>query len=129
MTTTDHARVSALAASVADRLPEVSEYLEWEAERAEIVDPRQVPAKVVTMNSQVEILDLVGGARRVVTLVYPEHEDASAGRVSILSPLGAALIGVFEGFSIDYPTPGGRTGTVRVLKVRFQPEANGQYDG
>lgn len=128
MTKANHARISALLSSVLDRLPRLAEYLEGETDRANVVEPARVPPKVITMNTRAEILDLQTGERRVVTLVYPEDEDASAGRVSILSPLGAALIGVFEGFSIDYPTPGGRERIVKVIKIHYQPEANGQFD-
>ncbi len=127
MTRADHARVSALASSVADRLPQLSEYLEAETERARIVEPSELPPKVVAMNSRVEIRDMLTGDQRLVTLVYPDAEDAAAGQVSILSPLGAALIGVSEGFSIDYPTPGGKERTVKVVKVHFQADGNGGH--
>lgn len=102
------------------------ERLEEELERAEIVAPQDVPADVVTMNSDVIYEDLASGQRRTVQLVYPKDADAGLGRVSVLAPIGAALIGLRTGQEIDWPTPGG-TRRVRVIGVTYQPEAEGDY--
>lgn len=103
------------------------ERLEAELARAEIVDPRDVPGDVVTMNSDVDYEDLATGTRRTVRLVYPADADAALGRVSVLAPIGSALLGLRAGQEIDWPTPGG-VRRVRVAAVQYQPERAGDFD-
>ena len=100
--------------------------LELELERADTVDPWHVPADVITMNSTVELIDLDTGDRLTMTVVFP-GAATSAGRVSVLAPVGRALFGARQGAQIEWPTPTGvRRATV--ARVSFQPEANGQFN-
>lgn len=128
VTRNDHARLSALASAVVDRLPTVGEYLMRELDRAKVVPPGKIARGVVTMNSRVKFLDDQTGEKRVVTLVYPGEEDVAAGRISILSPVGAALIGLEEGQSISYIAPDGKEKSITVTKVQHQPKSRGRLD-
>jgi regulator of nucleoside diphosphate kinase len=103
-----------------------SESLEMELHRAVIVDQHAVPADVVTMNSEVVYEDIETHAQRTVKVVFPKDADAKAGRVSVLAPIGSALLGLRVGQDIEWPVPGG-TKRVRVVEVRYQPEANGDF--
>ena len=103
-----------------------SESLEMELHRAVIVDRHAVPADVVTMNSEVVYEDVETRARRTVKIVFPKDADAKAGRVSVLAPIGSALLGLRVGQDIEWPVPGG-TKRVRVVEVRYQPEASGDF--
>lgn len=99
--------------------------LDRELDRAEAVRPEEVPPDVVTMNSKLRMTDLSTGVQRVVTLVYPDHADAE-DRVSILSPLGTALLGYRVGDEIHWEMPGAAI-HVRVDELLYQPEAAGDY--
>ena len=107
------------------RLPGV-EALEEERNRANVVEPTEVPPEVVTMNSTVEFIDDKTGQTFQMTLVYP---DAVTGHetVSIFAPVGSALLGLSVGQSIVWQIPGGRELNLRVLKVLRQPEAMGEF--
>lgn len=98
--------------------------LEDEIARAEVRDPGDVPPDVVTMNSEVLCVDVDTGVERTLRLVYPDGV-ADSDSVSVFAPIGAALLGLGEGQSIDWPLPGGRTSRLRVEKVLSQPEAGG----
>jgi regulator of nucleoside diphosphate kinase len=98
-----------------------------ELNRARVVEPGAVPPTVVTMNSTVRFRTEPDGKEFERTLVYPSAFDGSAERISILAPIGSALIGLSVGDSIDWPTPRGGTMTVRIMEILFQPEAAGQY--
>ncbi|WP_340643824.1 nucleoside diphosphate kinase regulator [Phenylobacterium sp.] len=91
--------------------------LRAELERAQVRPDHLVPASVVGMNSTVDFLDEAHGATRTVQLVYPGQADIAAGRVSVLSPVGAGLIGLKAGQSIQWPDRDGRLRALRVLKV------------
>ena len=103
------------------------ERLDEELARARVVPAREMPRDVVTMNSEVKFEDTVSGAQRSVRVVYPEAADATRGWVSILSPLGAALLGLRVGQEFDWLMPQGKR-RVRVVDVPYQPEANGDYN-
>jgi regulator of nucleoside diphosphate kinase len=94
-----------------------------------IVDRAELPADVVSMSSRVTFVDECSGQRREVTLVYPARAHPAAGRLSVLAPLGAALLGLSVGQTIEWPLPGGRTARVRIEAVHYQPEAAGDLDG
>ena len=113
---------------VSERNQEAAEALESELANARVVLPEEVPPNVVTMNSQVRFVDEASGVERVVTLVYPKDASAEEGRVSVLAPVGAALIGLRTGDSIDWPMPGGRSKRLRIVEVVWQPEAAGRHD-
>lgn len=100
--------------------------LEKELSRAKVVDPKEIPGDVVTMNSQVRIVDLDTEAESVLTLVFPQQADIAAGKISILSPVGTALLGYHAGDAIEWPVPAG-TKRIRIEEVLYQPEASGDY--
>ncbi len=108
-----------------DRLPGVED-LRHELDRATIVEPTEVPSEVVTMNSCVRFIDELSGSRYELTLVYPEA-TGPAGTVSIMAPVGSALLGLSVGQSIAWQVPGGKKLNLRVLEVVRQPEAQGEY--
>lgn len=99
--------------------------LENELRRATVVDPADVPAGLVTMNSKVLFRDQVSNEEYGLTLVYPSANNAP-GEVSILAPVGSALLGLSVGQSIEWQVPGGRQLQLQVLDVVYQPEANGE---
>lgn len=103
-----------LAIGVRERHPVVSRLLIEEIDRAEIVATADIPANVVTMGSTVEFVDQKSGERRTVRLVYPKDADIAEGRLSILTPVGAGLIGLRAGQSISWPD---RNGAERVLTI------------
>jgi len=85
--------------------------------RAQIVDDADMPAGVVGMHSRVECVDDNSGERHSLTLVFPHEADAGAGRISILAPVGSALLGLAIDQSIDWTTPQGRPLRLRVTDV------------
>jgi regulator of nucleoside diphosphate kinase len=100
------------------------EALRAELDRAEVVEPAAVPANLVTMNSVVTFKDEGTSDELTVSLVYPSGAGAP-GTVSILAPVGSALLGLTVGQQIDWPTPDGRQRHLRVLDIDYQPEAAG----
>ncbi len=93
-----------------------------ELESAEVVEPDLVPPDVVTMRSRVRVLDMVSGQAATYTICFPSEANLEAGRLSVLAPIGTALLGYREGDVVKWPVPGG----VRVLKLEkleHQPEA------
>ncbi len=101
--------------------------LEAELARAEIVAPRDVPPTVVSMNSTVRFQVESSAETFSLTLVYPKDMDASGGKISILAPVGSALLGLAQGDQIEWPKPGGGTLRVRIEEVVYQPERAGEY--
>src|SRR5665213_2809870 len=93
-----------------------------ELERALILPAQEVPADVITMHSQVRVLDLERRRRSDYTLVFPFESDVSARRISVLAPLGTALLGFREGDDVEWLMPGGMR-LLRVERVR-QPSTN-----
>jgi regulator of nucleoside diphosphate kinase len=93
-----------------------------ELERAIIVAPRDIPPGVITMNSLITVLDLTGGSRREITLVYPHEAEPASGRISVLAPLGTALLGYREGDEVEWLMPGGIR-RLRIESVRSDDEA------
>lgn len=127
LTATDERRLAQLLQAKAHELEQSTlELLEGELQRATIVDSSQIPDNVVTMNSVISFEDLETGQRSDVTLVYPSATSGTEGRVSILAPIGSALLGLSVGDSIEWPVPGGRSRRLRVTAVHYQPEAEGQ---
>ncbi|MBS1842090.1 MAG: nucleoside diphosphate kinase regulator [Acidobacteria bacterium] len=99
-----------------------------ELERAEIVPANEISADAVTMNSHVLVRDLNSGVESAYTLVFPPDADIAQGKISILAPIGTALLGYREGDEIEWPTPGGWR-RLKVAKVVYQPEAAGDEPG
>ncbi len=98
-----------------------AEKLSTELHRAVIVGQGDVPADVVTMNSEVVYEDCETLARRTVTIVYPQDADAAHGRISVLAPIGSALLGLRVGQTISWQVPNG-TKQIRVVELH-QPGA------
>lgn len=101
--------------------------LEAELERATVVEPEKVPPTVVTMNSTVKFAVESSSEDFELTLVYPKDADASGKTISILAPVGGALLGLAQGDEIAWPRPGGGMVKVRVKEVLYQPEREGSY--
>lgn len=99
--------------------------LQRELERAIVVAPDAVPREVVTLHSRVLYVEESTGARRLVTIVCPIEADAGKGRVSVLAPVGAALIGLSVGQAIEWDFPDGTRRRLRVEDVSYQPESAG----
>lgn len=118
----DYERLSALvgSAQTSAAWPDLVE----ELGRAEIVAPRELPPGVVTMGAQVDYVDGSGRPARRVTLVYPGSEDIAAGRISVLTPIGTALIGLSVGQTMAWVTRGGERKYLTVTAVaRPEPGA------
>ena len=109
VTRRDAARLRALVESYARsaRDDEHLDELALEIERAVVLEPDTVPPGVVTMHARVGVLDLATAERRDVVLVYPTESDIGANRVSVLAPLGTALLGYREGDEVEWQMPGG----------------------
>jgi len=127
LTRLDVQRLEKLIDEQGENAPGV-EALQAELDRADqVVGHDEVPAGVVTMNSRVHCREEVSGKDYHLKLVYPK--DASAeGTVSVLAPIGTALLGLKVGQHIDWPAPGGKTLKLTLLAVEYQPEAAGEYD-
>ena len=118
----DARRLESLLASLHDDAGTVADALESELARAELREPDAMPKDVVMMNSDVVCVDESSGATRELRLVYPQDADAAKGHVAVLAPVGAALLGLSVGQSIEWPMPNGRTTRLRVSAVPLQPE-------
>ncbi len=114
MTVTDYQQILAL---VQNHPSELSLMLEDELNRAQIIQDNQLPTDVVGMNSQVYFLDQETGKESTVTLVYPQDANIHENKISILTPVGAALIGLRTGQIIQWPFPNGKAKKIQVLAV------------
>ncbi|MGE0626250.1 MAG: nucleoside diphosphate kinase regulator [Hyphomicrobiaceae bacterium] len=112
----DHRRLIGLAAAAEERAPDVAGVLQSEMERAQVMADDAMPGNTVRMGSSVEYSSDTGDRRRV-TLVYPGDADIAEGRISILTPIGAALIGLSSGQSIAWTARDGRRHRLTVLDV------------
>ncbi|HET9904880.1 MAG TPA: nucleoside diphosphate kinase regulator [Xanthobacteraceae bacterium] len=114
----DYEGLSALAHAARNRMPDAAAELAEEIARADVLAEGEYPDHVVCMNSEVEFRDDTTGKTQTVTLVYPGEADISQGKVSVLTPVGTALIGLEAGQSITWETPTGETRRMTVLAVR-----------
>lgn len=114
ITSRDHARLRALAEAATNRMPDVADWLADELDRARIVRDDRPPSGVVGMGDGVTFRDNTTGQVQIVSLVYPDEADITLKRISVLTPIGVALIGMSAGESISWQT---RTGEVRDLTV------------
>jgi len=94
--------------------------------RANVVPGNKIPADVVTMNSVVRVVDEAGAAQEW-TLVYPDEANVASAKLSVLSPMGAALLGARAGKAVKYTAPNGAKHALRIERITFQPEASGQH--
>lgn len=97
-----------------------------EISQARIVAPEQLPADAVSMNSVVELVDTERGSVHEYALVFPAESDPSTGRISILAPLGIALLGCKVNDVVRWSVPKGEC-SYRIQRLIYQPEANGEY--
>ena len=123
ITKPDLQRLERLLDSLDDYGP-AAEALEQELSRAQVVERSELPAGVVSMNSRAHCRDEGSGKDYRLTLVYPQ-EAGKEGTVSVLAPVGTALLGMTVGQHIDWPTPGGKVLKLTLLEVEYQPEAAG----
>lgn len=101
--------------------------LERELLRAEVVDGTAIPHHVVTMNSKFTVTNLDTGESIDYTLVYPEEADVFEDKLSILAPIGTALLGYGEGDQFQWHVPNGVV-KYKIEKILYQPEAAGHFD-
>ena len=94
---------------------------------AEIVHMYDIPVDVVTMYSQVEVIDVHTLHKQSLTLCYPADAQPDSGRISVFSPVGCSLLGQKVGGVATWHTPGRDDVSVKVLSISFQPEASGDY--
>lgn len=100
--------------------------LRAELERAKVVPPREIPPDVITMNSTASLVDVDSSEVEDYTLVFPKDADTDAGKVSVMAPLGTAMLGYRVGDVFEWDVPMGRR-RWRVDRVLYQPEAAGDY--
>jgi regulator of nucleoside diphosphate kinase len=120
LTVSDYERLSLLARAAATRMPDLVSVLTEELERAHVLADGR-PEQTVCMGSEVEFRDDSSGKSQTVTLVYPRDADISQRRISVLTPVGTALIGLSMGDSITFETRTGDLRRLTVLQVR-QPQ-------
>jgi regulator of nucleoside diphosphate kinase len=95
-----------------------------EIEKASVVLPDQIPSDVITLNSTARLVDRETKEEMVYSLVFPEDADTSQGKISILAPIGTAMLGYKAGDTFEWDTPGGKR-IIRVKEIVYQPEAAG----
>lgn len=102
------------------------ESLAAELEKAEVVPPRHVPRNVVTMNSKIVLRDLDTSEEMTYTLVFPRDANIAAGAISVLAPVGTAILGYAKGDVVEWSVPAG-VRRIRIEEILYQPEAAGDY--
>ncbi|MDR2195064.1 MAG: nucleoside diphosphate kinase regulator [Gallionellaceae bacterium] len=127
ISTLDAERLETLMASLPERAFPGRDDLDAELARADVVDSKEIPPTVVTMNSTVRFKIKSSSEEFHLRLVYPQDVDVSGGTISILSPVGSALLGLSVGDEIEWPKPGGGMLEVRIEDVTYQPERAGEY--
>lgn len=101
--------------------------LKEEVNRGKVVPAHEIPKNVVTMNSRVRFKDLDSGEETTYWLVFPQDAKIEHGKISILAPIGTALLGYREGDVVEWPVPEGRR-RIEIIEVLYQPEAAGRFD-
>ncbi len=127
ITRLDAERLESLLENLSDSAFPGKEQLLAEILRADVVEPDEIAPDVVTMNSTVRFRIERSAKEFSLKLVYPKDSDGSPEKISVLAPVGTALLGIKEGQTIAWPVPGGSTEEVRVIKVEDQPERTGNY--
>ena len=131
VTTSDYHRLSGLIEMSrecngdADR--EYLDQLEEELGRAELVNPKEIPADVITMRSKVSLKDLKSGQTVMYSLVFPSEANSNEGHISVLAPIGTALLGNRSGDVVESRVPSGLR-RLKVKEILYQPEAAGNYN-
>ncbi len=113
-----------------NRLPEASAHaaLQDLLDGAELLPSRQLPADVVSMNSEIEVLGPQPGQQQRLTLCYPAEARPEQGRISVLSPVGLSLLGRSVGERVRWQAGHGASGDLLIQALRYQPEASGDFD-
>lgn len=130
MTTTDAKRLRNLIRDMKEPNDHERIYLRLLTEellRAEVVEPQKIPRDVVTMNSMVKFRDMETREVYMYSIVYPENADFENGKISVLAPIGMALLGYRVGDLVEWPVPAGMR-RLKVEEVLYQPEAAGQFE-
>lgn len=125
----DRDRLQKLIEVMSDRDRQSKPYidkLEEELDRAHVVEPNRIPSDVITMNSKVRLQDMDSGEEVVYALVFPGKANADENAISVLAPIGTALLGYREGDVIEWQVPAG-TKRLKVLEVVYQPERAGDF--
>ena len=123
LTASEFDALSGLAMNAENRDPRSASMLLAELDRAQLCEPGELPDQTVVMNSRIEFIDEGTDARRTVELVYPRDADIAVGRVSIMTPIGAGLIGMTAGSSIRWPDRDGHDRLLRVVSVTSPAES------
>ncbi|MGJ7519723.1 GreA/GreB family elongation factor [Variovorax sp. LT1P1] len=122
LTELDHARL----AKYADGLP--ASAIQNVLDNAELVAPSEIGGDVVTMRSRVQVVEPAGERqRRTLTLSYPSDADPATGCISVLSPVGTALLGLRVGDVANWVAPDGTGGQLQIAAIAYQPEASGEH--
>lgn len=127
ISTLDFKRIEAVLDALPPAYDEVKDRLFAELDRADLVDPAAVPATLVTMNSRVRFSVLATGMTMVKTLVYPRDQATNEDNISILTPLGSALLGLSIGQEIEWQIDVQKTMRVRIEAIEYQPERAGDF--
>jgi regulator of nucleoside diphosphate kinase len=130
ITTSDYHRLSGLIEMSRERNGDADrEYLdqlEEELARAELVNPQEIPEDVITMRSKVSLKDLKSGKTVMYSLVFPSEANSNEGHISVLAPIGTALLGNRSGDVVESRVPSGLR-RLKVKEILYQPEAAGNY--
>ena len=121
LTEADYDIIASLAMQMESRDPELAGMILGEIDRAKFRAPERMPADVVRLGSEVTFLDDSTGTTRKVRLVLPGHADIEAACISVMTPVGAGLIGMSVGSEINWPCPDGRPRVLKILEVNQQP--------
>jgi regulator of nucleoside diphosphate kinase len=123
----DLARISHLMDALPTDLQSELDNLRLEVDCAIVVAPERIPTTVATMNSTIRFIIESTKKTFELTLSYPEDVQGKSDRISVLAPVGSALLGLTVGQQIEWPVPGGKTICLRVLDISYQPERFGEY--
>jgi regulator of nucleoside diphosphate kinase len=123
----DYDRLRRLADISAGKFPRTADFLSRELDRAQVVSSIELLPGLVTMGAEVTFRDDIAGTIRTVTLVYPEDADIDSSRISVLTPVGAALIGLSVSQSMEWQTQSGEWRSLTVLTVRQAPPAGSDF--
>jgi len=127
ISTLDAIRLEKLIDSIGGKAFPGKDELLVELDRANIVTPEEMPSNIVSMNSMVKFREVSSDKTFVLTLVYPQDNGTLPDTVSILAPIGSALLGLKEGDEIEWPKPGGGLLSVQIIEVVYQPEREGEF--
>lgn len=122
----DYAKLRQLIASNPSPENQYIKKLEEELSNSLLLDPDKIPPDVITMNTMVSFRDEVEEEDFIYTIVYPEQSDIEHGKLSVLAPIGTALLGYRAGDKVSWKVPAG-VKTFSIEKILYQPEADGNY--